>query len=56
MFIEMDPQVLLKIFEYTFFDKKKPIFQFLSDVINTNIFICSPSALSKASIFFTKAV
>lgn len=45
----------LKDFEYTFFDKNTSVLQFLSDVINANIFICSPSALSKASTFFTKA-
>lgn len=41
--------------EYTFFDKNTSVLQFLSDVINANIFICSPSALSKVMTFFTKA-
>lgn len=45
----------LKDFEYTFFDKNTSILQFLSDVINADIFICSPSALSKITTFFTKA-
>ena len=45
----------LKDFEYTFFDKNTSVLQFLSDVINADIFICSPSALSKVSTFFTKA-
>ena len=45
----------LKDFEYTFFDKNTSVLQFLSDVINANIFICSPSALSKVTTFFTKA-
>lgn len=45
----------LKDFEYTFFDKNTSVLQFLSDVINANILICSPSALSKISTFFTKA-
>jgi len=42
-------------FEYTFFDKNTPVLQFLSDVINSDIFICAPSALSKISTFFSKA-
>ena len=45
----------LKEFEYTFFDKNTSLLQFLSDVINSDIFICSPSALSKITTFFTKA-
>ena len=45
----------LKEFKYTFFDKNTPLLQFLSDVINSKIFICSPSGLSKVATYFTKA-
>lgn len=45
----------LNDFNYTFFDKNTPVLQFLSDVINSDIFICAPSALSKISTFFSKA-
>lgn len=45
----------LKDFNYTFFDKNTPLLQFMSDVINSEIFICSPSALSHICTFFTKA-
>ena len=45
----------LKDFNYTFFNKNTPLLQFISDVINSDIFICSPSALSHICTFFTKA-
>jgi len=45
----------LKEFEHIFFNKKTSVLQFLSDVINADIFICSPSALSKVITFFTQA-
>ena len=45
----------LNEFQYTFFDKNTPILHFMSDVINADILVCSPSALSKVATFLTKA-
>ena len=49
-----DPK-FLEDYEYTFCDKDTKVLRFLSDVIHSDIFVCSPSGLSLVGTFLTNA-